>query len=60
MTGCQLARLAWPPLAYTEGCAGGEPFSVFVGYVSNASLGKVFGVSASQIRKLYLSRFEEI
>ena len=29
-------------------------------YVSNAVLGKVFGVSASQIRKLYMSRFEEI
>ena len=29
-------------------------------YVSNPVLGKVFGVSASQIRRLYLSRFEDI
>lgn len=27
-------------------------------YVSNRVLGKVFGVSASQVRRLYMQRFE--
>ena len=29
-------------------------------YVSNATLGKIFGVSASQVRWLYMARFEAI
>ena len=29
---------AWPPLTYTEGCAGGEPRTVLVGYLTNVFL----------------------
>ena len=28
----------WPPLTYTEGCAGGEPRTVLVGYLTNVFL----------------------
>ena len=30
-----------------------------IAYVTNKALGKVFGVSASQVRKLYMRRFEQ-
>ena len=29
-------------------------------YVSNAKLGKIFGVSATRIRELYMDRFQSI
>ena len=29
-------------------------------YVSNATLGKIFGVSATKIRELYMARFQSI
>ena len=29
-------------------------------YATNQALGKVFGVSGSQIRRLYMTRFEQI
>ena len=32
----------WPPLTYTEGCAGGEPMTVLVGFVTNAALLTLF------------------
>ena len=31
-----------------------------ISYVSNTILGKIFGVSASKIRQLYMGRFEAI
>ena len=31
-----------------------------VGYASNATLGKIFGVSAGKIRELYTARFQAI
>lgn len=43
-------RLAWPPVTYTEGCAGGEPLTVLVGYVSNASL---LGLFVAFYRRAY-------
>ena len=32
----------WPLLTYTEGCAGGEPLTVLVGYLTNAGLLALF------------------
>ena len=29
-------------------------------YVSNAALGKIFGISGSQVRRLYMARFQSI
>ena len=29
-------------------------------YVSNANLGKIFGISGSQVRRLYMARFQSI
>ena len=29
-------------------------------YVSNATLGKIFGISGSQVRRLYMARFQSI
>ena len=29
-------------------------------YVSNAALGKIFGISGSQVRRLYIARFQSI
>ena len=29
-------------------------------YLSNAALGKIFGISGSQVRRLYLARFQSI
>ena len=29
-------------------------------YVSNATLGKIFGISASQVRRLYMAKFQKI
>ena len=29
-------------------------------YTSNATLGKIFGISSSQVRRLYLARFQAI
>jgi hypothetical protein len=31
-------RAEWPFLSFTAGCAGGEPLTVLVGYMSNAAL----------------------
>ena len=33
---------AWPRLTYTEGCAGGEPLTVLVGYLMNIALLALF------------------
>ena len=29
-------------------------------YLSNAALGKIFGISGSQVRRLYIARFQSI
>ena len=31
-----------------------------VQYASNATLGKIFGISASQVRRLYMAKFQKI